>query len=55
MLSVPYSLVTVGYPAKFSNGHRLLLDVVLGKEARLTSDHLLDRGWDDQVIDVIIG
>lgn len=47
-------LVTVGQAAVLPYSHGLLLDIVLCEKPRLACHHLLDRCWDDNIIDVII-
>lgn len=47
-------LLTVGQAAILPDRHGLLLDVVLCEQARLPGHHLLDGGWDDHVIYVVV-
>lgn len=50
-----FLLVTVGNPTKFFDCHGLLLYVVLSEKARLARHHLLNRSWNHQIINVVIG
>lgn len=52
--ALTHILLTVGEAAVLPHGHGLLLDVVLREKPRLARHHLLNRCWDDHVIDVIV-
>lgn len=47
-------LLTVGQAAVLAHGHGLLLDVILCEKPRLACHHLLNRCWDDHIINVVI-
>ena len=49
-----YSLATVGQLPELLHCHGFFLDVVLSEQSRLSCDHLLNRSWNKQVVNVII-
>lgn len=55
MKNPQYSHVAVCQPPELLHTKRLLLDVVLSEESRLTSHHLLDGRINYQFIYVIVG
>lgn len=49
-----HSLATVSQLPELFHCHGFFLDVVLSEQSRLPCDHLLNRCWNKQIINVII-